>query len=74
MAKELEALKNRKHDDTGSRPADSPDMAGTTQDSPDHPANLSGTATVDLVRLDTNAFELDNCVISRETVIEVFQL
>jgi hypothetical protein len=74
MAKELEALKTRKHNDADSRPADSPDMADTTQDSPDHPVNLSGTATLDLSGLDTNGFELDDCVISRGTVIEVFQL
>ncbi|KAH3953335.1 hypothetical protein HBH53_041310 [Parastagonospora nodorum] len=73
MAKELEALKTSRHDAVHSH-TESPNELDTTQDSPDHPLNLTGTATLDLSGLERNDYELDDCVINSDTVIEIFQL
>lgn len=73
MAKELEALRNLRHDDVaqGSNEASSvPD----TQDSPDHPTDLSGIAMLDESDLDDEGFELGDFVVDRDTAVDIFKL
>jgi hypothetical protein len=75
MAKELEALKSRKLDDsTDHGRMASPDLPESIQDSPDHPVNLSGVAVLDVSGLDLQEFVFEECVIGRGTLIEIFQL
>jgi hypothetical protein len=75
MAKELEALKSRRPDDNADHGRiGSPDLPDSTQDSPDHPANLSGIAILDLSGLDLQEYVFEECVIGRDILIEIFQL
>jgi hypothetical protein len=75
MAKEPGALKSRKHDDdpdqAGMAPPKLPD---STQDSPDHPLNLSGIAVLDVSGLGLHEFVFEECIIGRDTLIKIFQL
>jgi hypothetical protein len=74
MAKELEALRSQRHYDTSAAPAESPEFPESSQDSPDHPLELSGTAVLDDSELEDEPFELEDIVIERDTIVEIFRL
>jgi hypothetical protein len=74
MAKELEALRSQRYDDGGLGTTESPEFPESSQDSPDHPSELSGTATIDDSGLSDEPFELEECVIGKDTIVEIFKL
>jgi hypothetical protein len=74
MAKELEALRSQRHYDASAAPTESPEFPESSQDSPDHPLELSGTAILDDSELDDEPFELEDVVIDKDTVVEIFTL
>jgi hypothetical protein len=74
MAKELEALRSQRHSDASVGHTESPEFPDSRQDSPDYPLELAGTAILDDTGLEDGYFELDDFVIDRDTVIEVFKL
>jgi hypothetical protein len=73
MAKELEALRSLRHDDVAHGSTESSSVPDT-QDSPDHPTDLSGTAMLDASDLDDEGFELGDFVVDRDTVVDIFKL
>jgi hypothetical protein len=74
MAKEIEALKSRRDDSMATGTTASSEVSDPTQESPEHPAELSGVASLDETGLESEAFELEDFVIEREAVIEIFRL
>jgi hypothetical protein len=74
MAKEIEALKSKRDESMAPGTAASSEISDPTQESPEHPAELSGIAVLDDTGLESEYFELEDFVIERETVIEIFQL
>ena len=73
MAKELEALRNKRQDEFAHGPTESPSVP-ETQDSPDHPSELSGLAILDESNLDDEYFELEEFVVDRDTVVDIFKM
>jgi hypothetical protein len=74
MAKELEALRSQRHYDASVSQTESPELPDSTRDSPDYPSELAGTAVLDDTGLEDEFFELEDFVIERETVVEIFKL
>jgi hypothetical protein len=74
MAKELEALRSQRHDDGAHGATESPEFPDSSQDSPDHPLDLSGIAMIDDSGLGHEPFELEECVIGKDTIVEIFKL
>jgi hypothetical protein len=74
MAKELEALKSQLHDDGNHRMTESPSRTEPSQHSPDRPTEPSGLVVLDESGLDYDQFQLDDFVIAKPTVIEIFKL
>lgn len=74
MAKELEILRNKRQDGGAQGLTESPEVPESSQDSPDHPVQLSGTAMIDESGLGDEDFGLENCIIKKDTVIEIFKL
>jgi hypothetical protein len=74
MAKELEALRSQRHDDGAPGATESPEFPDSSQDSPDHPSELSGIAIIDDSGLGHEPFELEECVIGKDTIVEIFKL
>jgi hypothetical protein len=74
MARELEALRSQRHSDAASGLTESPEFPDSTQDSPDHPSELSGIAVLDETGVEDEYFELENFVIEKGTVVEIFKL
>jgi hypothetical protein len=74
MAKELEALRSQRHDDAAHGLTESPEFPESSQDSPDHPSELSGVAILDDTGLDDEPFQLEECIIGKDTVVEIFKL
>ncbi|CAO2649469.1 Nn.00g068540.m01.CDS01 [Neocucurbitaria sp. VM-36] len=74
MAKELEALKNQKQDDFANRLTESPSMPGSAQDSPDHPLEQSGTAVLDETGLTQDYYQLDDFIIDKDLVIDIYKI
>lgn len=73
MAKELEALRSQRQDAAAHSLTESPSVPDT-QDSPDHPSELLGTATLDETDIDVDHFKLEDFVVDKDTVIDVFKL
>jgi hypothetical protein len=73
MARELEALRNQRYDGVTQGTNESPSLPESSHDSPDHPSELFGIAMLDASDLDEQ-YELEDCVIARETVVEIFKL
>ncbi|KAF1839013.1 hypothetical protein BDW02DRAFT_564352 [Decorospora gaudefroyi] len=74
MAKELEALRSQKTEDGNKSFTESPSLPESMLDSPDHPAEQPGMATVDETGLDQDYFQLEDFVIDRDTVVGVFSM
>lgn len=74
MAKELEALKNQKHEDSGHRLTESPSMPESAQDSPDHPSEHPGTAVLDVTGITQDHFQLEDFIIDKDLVIDVYKM
>jgi hypothetical protein len=74
MAKELETLRSQRHADAAPGDTESPKFPDSTQDSPDHPLDLSGVAMIDDSGLSDEPFELEECIIEKDTVVEIFKL
>jgi hypothetical protein len=73
MAKELEVLRSLRQDNATQVSTESSSVPDT-QDSPDHPSELSGTAVLDETDLGDENFELEDFVIDRDTVVDIFKM
>jgi hypothetical protein len=71
MAKELEALRSRRTEDTAQSLTESPSVPGS---SPDNPPGHPGKVTVVETGLDQDKFQLEDFVIDRETVVGIFSM
>ena len=74
MAKELEVLRSQRQDGGAQGLTESPEVPESSQDSPDHPLHLSGVAMLDESGLEDEDFGLEDCIIKKDTVIEIFKL
>jgi hypothetical protein len=74
MARELEVLRSQRQDDVAHGQTESNGFPESSQDSPDHLSELSGVAILDYSGLDDEPFQLDEFIIGKDTVIEVFKL
>jgi hypothetical protein len=74
MARELEVLRSQRPDDVAHGKTESPEFPETSQDSPDHPSELSGVAILDDSDLDDEPFQLEECILGKDTVVESFKL
>jgi hypothetical protein len=73
MAKELEALRSLRQDNAIQGSTESYSVPDT-QDSPEHPPELSETAVLDETDLGDENFELEDFVIDRDTVVDIFKM
>ena len=73
MAKELEALRSQRQDASSHGHTESPSVP-ESQDSPDHPSELSGTAMLDDTGLGEEHFELEEFVVDKDMVVDIFKL
>lgn len=73
MAKELEVLRSLRHDGVAHGSTASSSVP-ETQDSPDHPSELSGIAVLDESGLDDEGFGLEDFVVDRDTVVDIFKV
>lgn len=74
MAKELEQLRNQKHEDGTHLLLESPSMPGSSHDSPDNPVEHSFVAVLDSTGLEDAHFYLDEFSIDTSTVLEIFNM
>jgi hypothetical protein len=74
MARELEALRSQRLDDAAHGQTESPEFPESSQDSPDHPSELSGIALLDSTGLGDDMFELEECILGKDTIVEIFKL
>jgi|TARA_R110002003_G_scaffold95_9_gene7322 hypothetical protein len=74
MARELEALRSRRHDGSIHGLTESPSGPESAQDSPDHPSDLSGVAWLDESALGDEPFQLEDVTIEKATVVEIFKM
>ena len=74
MAKELEVLRSQRQEDAALGLTESPSLPESMQESPDHPLELSVTATLDESGLDSGYFQLEDVIIEKDTVVEIFKL
>jgi hypothetical protein len=74
MAKELETLRSRRAEDAVQSLTESPSIPGSIQDSPDHPTDHPGKATVVDTGLTQDEFQLDEFTIDKETVVGIFSM
>lgn len=71
MAREIEALKSHRQEDLP-RLTESLYDPESTKDSPEHPGEHPGVATLDASGITLDYFQIDDCQIDRNTVVELF--
>lgn len=74
MAKELEALKNQRQNDGGHRLTESPSMPDSAQESPEHPLNHPEIAVLDETEITQDRFQLEDFIIHKDLVIDIFKV
>lgn len=71
MARELEALKSKQGDESGTRSTASPSVDATP---PEEPVELFKVATFDYSDLELVTFQLAGITFEREAIIETFKM
>ena len=74
MARELEALKTQKADESGGVSTTSPSMADISLSTPESALNCTGIPVLDESNLVSESFQLGTFIIDKKSVIDLFRM
>lgn len=73
MARELQALRNQKVEESGTSTA-SPSIGEASLQSPEQVSEISGPAIFDESEIDVESFQLGTYTVDKDTAIDVFRV